>query len=72
VVADSKIKEVHKKHFREGDVAGLTLFLKAVETGDPLLTVTALSVMAPDPNARTEALRMELDLAGYYLARGAR
>ena len=55
----------------EGDVAGLTLFLKAVETGDPLLTVMALSVMAPDPNSRTEVLRIEMDLAGYYLARGA-
>src|SRR5437667_1535184 len=55
----------------EGDAAGLTRLLKDVETGDPLLTVMALSVMAPDPNSRTEVLRIEMDLAGYYLARGA-
>jgi len=54
----------------EGDVAGLTRLLKAVETGVPLLSVTSLSVTAPDANARTEALRIEMDVAGYYLVRG--
>ena len=58
----------------EGDVAGLTRLLRDVETGDPLLTVTSLSVLAPAPAVphAAEALRVELDLAGLYLAREAR
>jgi hypothetical protein len=56
----------------EGDLAGLTRFLKAVETGDPLLTVPALSVQALDaagrPNA-PEQLKIEATVAGFYLPR---
>jgi hypothetical protein len=58
----------------EGDVAGLTALLKALETGDPLLTVSALAVQAPEPWPRPgapEVLRIELTVAGWYLARDA-
>jgi type II secretory pathway component PulM len=58
----------------EGDVAGLTRFLKTVEVGDPLLTVRALSVQAPDPPGRPnvpEQLKIEATVAGLYLPRGA-
>jgi len=59
----------------EGDVAGLTRFLATVETGDPLLTLPALSVQATDPGGRPNApeqLRIEATIAGLYLPRGAK
>jgi hypothetical protein len=54
----------------EGDLSGLTRFLKAVETGDPLLTLPALSVQATDPAGRPNAaehLKIEATVAGFYL-----
>ncbi len=56
----------------EGDIAGITRLLRTVETGDPLLTVSSLSIQAPQPAARAEALRIEVDVAGLYLARAGR
>jgi type II secretion system (T2SS) protein M len=59
----------------EGDVAGLTRFLRAVETGDPLLTLPALSVQATDPGARPnvpEQLKIEATIVGLYLPRGVK
>ncbi|HEV8398624.1 MAG TPA: type II secretion system protein GspM [Gemmatimonadales bacterium] len=59
----------------EGDVAGLTRFLGAVEKGDPLLTLAELSVQATDPNGRANAaeqLRIEATIAGLYLPRGTK
>lgn len=59
----------------EGDVSGLARFLGAVERGDPLLTLSALSVQAPDPVGRPndpEHLRIEATVAGLYLPRGAK
>jgi hypothetical protein len=58
----------------EGDIAGLTRLLRDVETSDPLLTVMSLSVLAPAPAVphTAEALRLELDMAGLYLAREAK
>jgi hypothetical protein len=59
----------------EGDVAGLTRFLRAVEIGDPLLTLPALSVQAADPLGRPNApehLKIEATVAGLYLPRGAK
>ncbi len=56
----------------EGDVRGLAAFLRAVETGRPLLTVRALSVVAPEPVPRAgapEALRIEAGITGWYLSR---
>lgn len=56
----------------EGDVAGLARFLGAVEKGDPLLTLPALSVQAVDPVGRpntAEQLRIEATIAGLYLSR---
>lgn len=57
----------------EGDVAALTRLLRAVEVGDPLLTVARLAVLAPYPAAsgRPEVLRLEARVEGWYLARGA-
>ena len=57
----------------EGDVAGLARFLGAVERGDPLLTLPALSVQAIDPVGRPNApeqLKIEATVAGLYLPRG--
>jgi hypothetical protein len=59
----------------EGDVAGLTRFLRAVEIGDPLLTLPALFVQATDPVGRPNApeqLNIEATIAGLYLPRGAK
>ncbi|MGH7644015.1 MAG: type II secretion system protein GspM [Gemmatimonadales bacterium] len=59
----------------EGDVRGLTRFLRAVETGDPLLTLPMLAVLAPDPLGRSpgpEMLRAEVDVTGFFLPRETR
>ncbi len=59
----------------EGDARGLTRFLRAIETGDPLLTVPTLAVQAPDPLGRSpgpETLRAELDVTGFFLPRETR
>jgi hypothetical protein len=59
----------------EGDVRGLTRFLRAIETGDPLLTIPTLAVLAPDPLGRVpgpEALRAEVDVTGFFLLREGR
>jgi len=59
----------------EGDVAGLTRFLGAVEKGDPLLTLAALSVQATDPIGRPNApelLKIEATVAGLYLPRSSK
>ncbi len=56
----------------EGDIAGLTRFLRTIEVGDPLLTVPALSIQAADPAGRpnvAEQLRIEMTVAGLYLPR---
>jgi hypothetical protein len=59
----------------EGDVAGLTRFLRAVEKGDPLLTLPALSVQSTDPGVGpkvAEQLKIEATIAGLYLPRGVK
>ncbi len=56
----------------EGDITGLSAFLAAVEGGRPLLTIRTLSVVAPDPVPHAgapEALRVEAEIAGWYLSR---
>lgn len=56
----------------EGDIAGVTGLLGSVEAGDPLLTVSSLSIGTPDavPHPRaSEVLHVTLDLGGYYLAK---
>jgi hypothetical protein len=57
----------------EGDIAGLGGLLKTVESGEPLLSVGALSVTTPDPRSSGKApelLHLELDVTGYFLPRG--
>ena len=56
----------------EGDAAGLTAFLAAVERGHPLLTLLALAVTSPEAVPRpgaAEALRIEIEVRGWFLAR---
>jgi len=56
----------------EGDAAGLTAFLAGVERGQPLLSVVTLAITAPDAVPRqgsAEALRVEVEVRGWYLAR---
>jgi hypothetical protein len=58
----------------EGDVQGMTRFVGAIERGDPLLTLPALSVQSTDPVGRPNApelLRIEATVAGLYLPRGS-
>jgi hypothetical protein len=57
----------------EGDVAGVTRFLGTLETGDPLLTLPALSVQAVDPGSApnaAEQLKIEATITGLYFPRG--
>jgi hypothetical protein len=59
----------------EGDIAGLMRFLGAVEVGDPLLTLPAVSVQATDPGGRpnvAEQLKIDATIAGLYLPRGVK
>lgn len=57
----------------EGDVTGMTGFVKAIETGDPLLTIPSLSVQPTDPGGRgPEVLRIEARVAGFYLPKRTR
>jgi len=56
----------------EGDVGGLTRFLAALEAGEPLLSAMSLGVTAPEAVPRPgapEALRIEVDVAGWFLSR---
>ena len=56
----------------EGDVGGVTAFLRSIETGAPLLTVSSVSLETPDPapHPRTpEVLHLSADVSGYYLPR---
>jgi len=58
----------------EGDVRGLAHLLRAIETQNPLLSVSALSVDAGDPighRGAPESLHLEATIAGFYLPRGA-
>lgn len=59
----------------EGDIAGLARFLGAIEKGDPLLTLPALSVQATDPNGQPNAaehLKIEATVVGLYLSRASK
>jgi hypothetical protein len=56
----------------EGDAAALTAFLAAVERGHPLLTLLALAITSPEAVPRpgaAEALRIEIEVRGWFLAR---
>lgn len=70
--ADGVFSQVAVHVELEGDIAGLTRFLGTVETGEPLLTLPALSVQAPDPYGHAngpEQLRIEATIVGFYLPR---
>ena len=58
----------------EGDVRGVAALLKALESRRPVLQVSRFALTAPDPLPRpltAETLHVELDVTGWYLARGA-
>lgn len=57
----------------EGDVRGLAALLAALESGEPVLTVSALSVDAPQAAGSKEApeiLHIALSVSGFALRRG--
>lgn len=54
----------------EGDIRGLTGLLQVLETGDPVLTVVALTVDAPQPvtgKGVPETLHIGLTVSGYAM-----
>ena len=56
----------------EGDVSGVTAFVRSLESGEPILTVSNLSIETPDPvphRGMPEALHLSADVSGYYLPR---
>jgi hypothetical protein len=58
----------------EGDVRGVAALLRAIESRQPILRVSAFALTAPDPLPRpltAETLHVELDVTGWYLPRGA-
>jgi hypothetical protein len=57
----------------EGDLAGLSRLLAGLEIGEPVLTVSTLSIETSDPVPHpraSEVLHLTLDVTGYYLPRG--
>jgi type II secretion system (T2SS) protein M len=58
----------------EGDIRGFAGIVGALETGQPLLTLSAFEASSPDPLTHPntpEALHVALDITGYYLPRSA-
>lgn len=56
----------------EGDLGGVAAFLRSLETGAPLLTVSRFSLETPDPVPHPrapEVLHLSADVSGYYLPR---
>jgi hypothetical protein len=56
----------------EGDVRGLGRWLRAIESGVPVLTVQRLEISAPEPTSAIsvpERLRIEATIAGLYWPR---
>jgi len=56
----------------EGDIRGLTALLQVLETGDPVLAVTALTLDAPQPvtaKGVPETLHIGLTVSGYAMRR---
>lgn len=59
----------------QGDIRGVVGLLRRIETSDPTLSATGLRIGAVDPasgNEVPELLRVEMDIAGYYLPRSPR
>jgi len=59
----------------EGDIGGLTRFLAALESGQPLLSARSLGVTAPEAVPRPgapEALRIEVEVAGWFFSGAGR
>lgn len=59
----------------EGDIAGVVGLVRRIETSDPTLSATGLRISALDPASGKrvpEVLRVEMNVAGYYLPRAAR
>ena len=56
----------------ESDISGILKLIRALETADPVLTITSVDISAPSPAAgpkQPETLHGELIVAGYYLPR---
>lgn len=51
----------------EGDLAGLAAFLERIETGDPVLSVRAMTVQSLGAVRDPQVLRIRLDVCGWYL-----
>ena len=67
-----RLRSVRTRMALEGDVRGLTTFLKALADGVPVLVATELRIVAPDPwalSSGAEALKTEVTIAGWYLGK---
>ncbi len=59
----------------EGDINGILRLVRALETADPLLTISSLEISAPSAPAaagQAEVLHGEVTITGYYLASSSR
>ena len=57
----------------ESNISGVLKLIRALETADPVLTITSVQISAPNTTAgpkQPETLHGELTVAGYYLPRG--
>lgn len=68
------LRRVRVRAELEGDVAGITMFLRDAEQGDPVLSIPMLAVTAVSPTEAgpaPEIIRVEIVLTGWYLGPAA-
>ncbi len=71
--AAGRLRRVRVHAALESDIRGLIGLLQAVETGDAVLSVEDLRVVAPDLNSANgapEVLRLEVTVTGWFLDKG--
>jgi len=67
-----RLRRVSARVALEGDLGGVTRFLRSIEGGEAVLTIGQLRLTAPDPASSDrvpERLRLEATVAGFFVAR---
>jgi type II secretion system (T2SS) protein M len=67
-----RLRRVSARVTLEGDIGGITRFLRSIEGGEAVLTISQLRLTAPDPASSDrvpERLRLEATVGGSFLTR---
>lgn len=73
--APGPIAPVRVRAELEGDISGVMGLLRSVEYGSPLLTLRETGLTALDPSSSPrvpELIRIQIEIGGWYYAKGAR